>query len=121
MCDSCRAFNFLSIFRVLGYSHPHNAYIIYCNLKLTQKEEVRGRVADELYEGFPHGLWEVNPGAGDVADGVEGEDQTDPDNLHGLEDHVHLTEARQPLVPHAGQQLLDVGVSDKLIISSQVE
>ena len=121
MCDSCLAFNFLSIFRVLGYSHTHSAYIIYCNLKLTQKEEVRGRVADELYEGFPHGLWEVNPGAGDVADGVEGEDQTDPDNLHGLEDHIHLTEARQPLVPHAGQQLLDVGVSDKLIISSQVE
>ena len=83
-------------------------------MQLTQKEEVRGGVADELDEGFPHGLREVYPGAGDVADGVEGEDQTYPDDLHGLEDHVHLAEARQPLVPHAGQQLLHVGVSHKL-------
>ncbi len=57
---------------------------------------------------------EVHPGTDDVADGVDGEDEPDPDDLHGLEDHVHLPEARQTLVPHTGQKLLDVGVSNKL-------
>ena len=31
-----------------------------------------------------------------------------------LQDHVHLAEAGQPLVPHGGKQLLDVGVSHEL-------
>ena len=31
-----------------------------------------------------------------------------------LQDHVHLAEAGQPLVPHGGEQLLDVGVSHEL-------
>ena len=82
--------------------------------QLTQKEEVWGRVADELDEGFPHRLREARPRTDDVAEGVDGEEEADPDNLHGLEDHVHLAEAGQPLVPHAGQQLLHIGVSNKL-------
>ena len=57
---------------------------------------------------------EVHPGTDDVADGVDGEDEPNPDDLHRLEDHVHLPEARQTLVPHTGQKLLDVGVSNKL-------
>ena len=31
-----------------------------------------------------------------------------------LQDHVHLAEAGQSLVPHGGEQLLDVGVSHEL-------
>ena len=46
---------------------------------------------------------EARPRTDDVAEGVDGEEEADPDNLHGLEDHVHLAEAGQPLVPHAGQ------------------
>ena len=57
---------------------------------------------------------EARPRTDDVAEGVDGEEEADPDNLHGLEDHVHLAEAGQSLVPHAGQQLLHIGVSNKL-------
>ena len=66
-----------------------------------EEEEVGGRVADELQEGFPHHLvrwhnmfkgklaldghlWERRTWTADVAEGVEGEEETNSGNLHSL-------------------------------------
>ena len=70
---------------------------------LTQEKEIRGRIADEFNERFPHGLREVCPRTDDVTQRVDGEEEADPADLQPLEDHVHLPEPGQTLVPHRGQ------------------
>ena len=69
---------------------------------LTQEKEIRGRIADEFNERFPHGLREVRPRTDDVAERVDGEEKADPAYLQALQDHVHLSEPWQTLVPHRG-------------------
>ena len=59
-------------------------------------------------------MGEGDPGADDVADGEDREEEPYPADFQALEDHVLLAEPGQSLVPDRGQQLLDIGVSNKL-------
>lgn len=83
-------------------------------LILTQKGEIRRRMADELDERLPHRLSDDRMGGDDVGDGEEREQYPDPDDLEGLEHHVFPPESGQPLVPYRRQELLNVGVGHEL-------
>ena len=51
---------------------------------LTEECEVGGGVADELDEGLPHGVGEGDPGADDVADGEDREEEPYPADFQAL-------------------------------------
>ena len=63
-----------------------------------EEEEVGGRVADELNEGFPHPLAKWPPGADDVGHGEEWEERPDPTNLQTLKwNSVKIYISRYPV------------------------
>lgn len=73
-------------------------------------------MADELDEGLLHeeGLGRV--GRHHVDGAVERKGGAEFADLDELADHAEPTEARQPVVPDLGQQLLDVRMGNELLL-----
>jgi len=71
-------------------------------------------MANELDERFPQGLSHTGLGCQDIAEGEEGEEESDPDHFQSLEEHILPPESRKTLVPNGGEELLDIGMSHKL-------
>ena len=76
-------------------------------------------MADKLDERFAHGASHAAVRCDDVADGEEGEEHADPDDLYHLQQHVLPPEAGQALVPDGRQQLLHVRVCHELSVQAE--
>lgn len=75
---------------------------------LTQKEKIGGRMAYELDEGLPHGLTDNRMRSRDVGYREKRKENSNPDDLQRLQDHIFPSESRQSFVPQRSQKLLDV-------------
>jgi hypothetical protein len=81
---------------------------------LTQEGEVGSRVAYKLDERLSHGPAEPRMRRNHVRQAEKWENDPDPAHLQRLKYQVLSPETREPFVPDACQQLLDVRVSHKL-------